>query len=441
MITFERFEGDLPMLLEELAPPRTPDYLDTVFGRTAGARQRPAWTFPERWLPMSALTERMATVPRVRLRLVVLALLLLALTAAALYVGSQQSRQLPAPFGPAANGLIPYVSAGDIYVGDPVTGSTRLLVGGPENDGSPGFSPDGTKVAFLREVGDGGSTVDLYTVPEDGSGLTKVNAEPLDASDWINWTPDSGRFVIAHRVNEEGGCGTTPCHVTRLDLYDADGTGVVGTIATADAIDNVQFRPPDARELVYRARVGGKTALYAIDADGTDPRMLVEAKFDDEMGLDLSSVAFSADGSRIFYQVGGTAPNPDDGCCRLWVMDADGTNAHEFMPPAGRAWDGQASVSPDGTWVAYWHVPSVEQPHNRVSVARADGTGSVTAVGPSVTGIARWIWSPDSSKILMFDDALETGSAYLLDPAGGPWTTVPWQSDGDLDWQRVAPAP
>jgi hypothetical protein len=28
--------------------------------------------------------------------------------------------------------------------------------------------------------------------------------------------------------------------------------------------------------------------------------------------------------------------------------------------------------------------------------------------------------------------------ALLLDPEGGPWTTIPWQSDKDLDWQRTA---
>ncbi len=61
MTTFERFEGDLPQLLEELAPLRTPDYLDLVFGRTVRAHQRPAWTFLERWLPTSTLTERMAS--------------------------------------------------------------------------------------------------------------------------------------------------------------------------------------------------------------------------------------------------------------------------------------------------------------------------------------------------------------------------------------------
>ena len=29
-------------------------------------------------------------------------------------------------------------------------------------------------------------------------------------------------------------------------------------------------------------------------------------------------------------------------------------------------------------------------------------------------------------------------SANLLDPDGGPYTKVPWRSDMDLDWQRVA---
>jgi hypothetical protein len=83
MTTFERFEGDLPMLLEELAPRRTPDYLESVFGRTVRSAQRPAWSFPERWLPMSTLTERMATPPRIRGARSHPALLLVAFAAAA----------------------------------------------------------------------------------------------------------------------------------------------------------------------------------------------------------------------------------------------------------------------------------------------------------------------------------------------------------------------
>ena len=56
----------------------------------------------------------------------------------------------------------------------------------------------------------------------------------------------------------------------------------------------------------------------------------------------------------------------------------------------------------------------------------------------SLAGTAHWLWAPNASKILMFPNVDVAGTAYLLDPDGGPWTTIPWQSDADLDWQRLA---
>ena len=75
----------------------------------------------------------------------------------------------------------------------------------------------------------------------------------------------------------------------------------------------------------------------------------------------------------------------------------------------------------------------------RVSVVRVDGTGPIIPTGPELTGTVHRVWSPDSTKILMMPDDGSSPSALLLDPEGGPWTTVPWQSDLDLDWQRLAP--
>ena len=60
-----------------------------------------------------------------------------------------------------------------------MTGASRLLVGGPELDSAPGYSPDGTRVAFFRDVDCCPKTVDLVVVDADGSGLFKVNSEPL----------------------------------------------------------------------------------------------------------------------------------------------------------------------------------------------------------------------------------------------------------------------
>ena len=85
------------------------------------------------------ITTRTIPVVRLPLRQFAIVALLVALLAAALaaYVGSQ--RRVPAPFGPARNGVIPYISNGDIYVGDPVTGRTQLLVTNPR-----GTNPSGT---------------------------------------------------------------------------------------------------------------------------------------------------------------------------------------------------------------------------------------------------------------------------------------------------------
>jgi Tol biopolymer transport system component len=116
-------------------------------------------------------------------------------------------------------------------------------------------------------------------------------------------------------------------------------------------------------------------------------------------------------------------------------MNADGSDPHAVFPANSQAWEGQPALSPDGRWLAFWHVPH-DVPSVQVSVVRADGTGPVIRTGPPLTGTASWVWSPDSSKILMCCAA--NGGAVLLDPEGGPWTAVPWQSDADIDWQRTA---
>ena len=74
------------------------------------------------------------------------------------------------------------------------------------------------------------------------------------------------------------GCATTICHIATLDLVDAAGSGAVKTIATADGMTFVQFRPPDGRELLYRALVDGKWGLFAMDADGKNVRPIVRRR-------------------------------------------------------------------------------------------------------------------------------------------------------------------
>lgn len=92
-------ERELTAWFIEVAGPRTPDYVDDILRQTVASRQRPAWTFPERWLPVSVMTRGRLLLRPIPWRAVGLVAILAALLAAmvAVYVGSS-SRPGGVPF-------------------------------------------------------------------------------------------------------------------------------------------------------------------------------------------------------------------------------------------------------------------------------------------------------------------------------------------------------
>jgi len=440
-----RADRTLVALIDELAAARTPDYLEAAIERASSRPQRPSWTFPGRWLPMADIASSPAFAPRVPWRTVAVALLVLALVVAGLvaFIGSRQQR-LPAPFGPAANGLIPYSSDGDLFLGDPATGVVRPLLQGPDTDWGPSFSYDGSQIAFIRDVpsASGGNLGDIYVIRPDGSGLRKITPEPVRDLQWAQWAPD-GRIAVIQPDGTSAGtdCSGDVCHRSnRLDFYATGETPAVAHVANAVGMDYLAFRPADGRDLLYRALVDGKWGLFAMAPDGTDIRTIVPPTVPAEMDATFASAAYSADGRRVLFNMyTDDVSNGDPGCCELFSADADGGAVTKFIPNDGSGtWDGVPSASPDGKWIAFWHNLPGPAPQQRIAVIAADGSGDIVMTGPALPGTAHWIWSPDSSKILLYADDPTSTSAYLLDPAGGPWTTVPWKSDSDLDWQRKA---
>ena len=129
-------EGELTQWLETTGTTPRPDYVDDLLTRTARSRQRSAWRFPERWIPMD-LTARAPTITgrQVPLRLIgLVALVVLTLVVGAtLFVASQ--RRLPAPFGPAANGLLVYAAPTD------PSWTTRAPTSGPGRHHDRGSTP------------------------------------------------------------------------------------------------------------------------------------------------------------------------------------------------------------------------------------------------------------------------------------------------------------
>jgi Tol biopolymer transport system component len=403
--TFERLEGDVPALLDELAPPHRPDYLDAVFGRTAAARQRPAWAFADTWVPLSAVTSRAATFLRVPARPVALAILaLLALAiAGAVVVGALRRSELPA-FGIAGNGRIAYASGNDIYVFNPATGSSRAIITGPDLESDPRFSPDGSRLAYKRQTAD---TYDLVVTAADGSQPVVVGTLPItywSGYEQFEWTPDGRSLLINIRAFGE------------LRLYDA--TTPAEPRVLAKGVSWVQYRPPWGDQILFRRLDMSGTGLYTMNADGSNERQLLVIPLGKSSGdADLDSASWSPDGSQIAF-VRSPQGAPDE--LHLYRMSADGSDVREL--PIGKGMAGAYNVlwSPDGTRICFqrWDAAG-DGSIGLLTLA----TGNVTDLGPPLGDASvNLSWSPDGETILAVPD--DNPRLIAIDPDDGSWEAM-----------------
>jgi Tol biopolymer transport system component len=425
MTSTRRFEQDLPALLDDLYVAGTPDYRDDLVRRTAAIRQRPAWTFPERWLPMGLATRRLpfAAVP---LRALIVLALILILAAAAILLSVGSRHPVLPPFGPAANGFIIGSSGGDIVVRDTATGESHLLIGGADSDTEPGASPDGMLVGFTRTVSDN----QYLTIANiDGTNVRRVLDAPLiDA--WAQWAPDSRHLGVITSVNRR----------REFHLVSTEG----GPETVADMGDLVpaefQFRPPDGREIVVRAADRGLVDLYLMNVDGSNPRKLGLGRNSGFLSdIDLQGASWSPTGAQLAYN----DVADHDGLSgidrfRVHVLEIESKRDVEYPAPADpdirQAWP---MWSPDGTNIL---VQRFTKDEGWLAILPANGSSAVREVGPRVrfdddTRMDEG-WSPDGKIILLrFDD----DHFYAIDVATGNVTPVTWPVDRIPDWRRVAP--
>ena len=427
MTSPRRFERDLPELLADLYVGGLPDYRDDLVRQTAATRQRPAWTFPERWLPMD-LTMRRPPFAVVPWRLIGVALLAVALIAAALFVGSQQ-RRVPPPFGPARNGSIIFSKNGDLFTRDTASGVSRLILGGAEVDTEPGYSPDGLQLAFLRAA----ANQSYLTVSDgDGSHVRRVLDAPLDQNSWAQWAPDSRHLGVVTLYDGRN----------RFVLASTDGQpAAVAQIGDLVPID-FQFRPPDGREVAVRALDHGIVDIYLMNADGSNLRKLgLQEASDAGFGwqMDLHGISWSPTGDRMAYNVVSPDPYRPDHPNRLRVHVLTIATKQDVelpapdLPDLQQAW---ASWSPDGTQIL---VQRFNWDKGWLGVLPSDGSTSGRDLGTPYGGEDSEMdqgWSPDGRTVLLrFNDA----HFYAIDVATGAETTLTWPVDKIPDWQRLAP--
>jgi TolB protein len=208
------------------------------------------------------------------------------------------------------------------------------------------WSPDGKQIAFFAlppkaHVFGGGS---LYTINADGTHVTKILDDGTDRLNWLPaWSPDGKR--IAFTSNRGDG--------TAYQIYTLapDGSDIqpLTDSKTDPGTNSDRVWPvwsPDGKQIAFLAGhvsfqvpEGGTYDVYVMNADGSNVRQLTHVN-NVTLGL-----AWSSDGKQIAYLAGKGQK------VQLFEMDADGSNAQAIsirgalLQSVGLSWFVQGSAA------------------------------------------------------------------------------------------------
>ena len=254
------------------------------------------------------------------------------------------------------------------------------LTADADDSRQPMFSPDGTKIAYMKRNVGKTYWSEIWVMNADGTDKYPVTDADVQCGHLEGWSPD-GRKILYRSEDPDwsypGGWPAPPfVGPPRNDLWlaNTDGSGVTqitfeenGVCFGGDeSINSVSAAfSPDGSKIAFKKcyyEYDGSwnwrySDLWVMNADGSDQVQLTNTPNDGEQ-----YPKWSPDGSKIQYKL----------CGELWVINADGTNAHALVDDAdGNVFD----WSPDGNWIAWSSSYGFGGSDSEIYKIRADGTG------------------------------------------------------------------
>jgi TolB protein len=235
---------------------------------------------------------------------------------------------------PATGGIVLFSSnrGGGTYqiyrVGTDGRGLTRLTDNAESNDFAPVLSPDGRRVAWEREVAEGGRpvAVELWVMDADGSDA-RVVVRNGSFNQSPSWTPDGRSLVYASFAGGNW-------EIYRVAL---DGSDPVN-LSNNEFADQAPRVSPDGSRVIFQTNRDLNFEVYAMGIDGADPRNLSQSPADDRFP------SWTPDGASVVWT---RFIDSFD----LWVMGADGAGQRELVATPYN--ESHPAVSPDGRTVVF----------------------------------------------------------------------------------------
>jgi Tol biopolymer transport system component len=234
----------------------------------------------------------------------------------------------------------------NIYVVNPDGSYGERLTNAPEGRGAwvPSFSPDCSRIVFASNKDDGGPA-DIYIMNADGTDQRRLTRG--DAYDYSPGFSPDGSTIFFLRTAEER---------WNLWLMDPDGSNQRQLLPDAQETFGHSLSP-DRRRFLFLAtqpgapRMGmqpvvklGGADIYVADVDGSDVRRLTTVR-DTTEGNGLGP--WSHDGSRIAFA------SDRDGNWEVWLMNADGSGQRQLTHTEGETVNSPSAWSPDDRMIAF----------------------------------------------------------------------------------------
>lgn len=353
----------------------------------------------------------------------------------------------------------------DLYVANADGSSPTLRVqGGGLNEEitAPLISPDGTKIAYLKDSTLLNGAEDLWvvsTLTDDPPvrvsptrPLLALNQAQMDVFPSFTWSPSSRYIAFSADLNTAGVdqawvVDTQAATIEAVELLaESDITATSGTRGVRGTL-----RWDNANNVYFRARVSDASnqfTLFKAGVTGTASRSVIPLPARaDSSTPDVGNFALSADGTKILF----SADAPTAGQYNLFVQEVGGstaTNLTNVTVDGNINHNGPMELSPDGTELAVlasFDDPVGDEPY----VIELDGSGmrrlATFAAGCTMncayTDIA---WTADGKYVYVVADPLVNNETKLfrLDASmtdQDPTLAVDIVSGGDVFGMVLAP--
>ena len=245
----------------------------------------------------------------------------------------------------------------------------------------------------------------IYAMDDDGSNLRRIT--PSYRYDRVpRWFPD-GQRIVFERDWGEGKWNTGPTIRREFFIIDETGRNEHSFMVDRHRKDTSPAPSPDGRYIAFDSARTGELDIYVYDLARDKLTALTNNEIE---GGWTQSPCWSPDGSQIVYQNGDA----------IWVMDADGRRKEEIVPaPVGLTLRSFPCWSPSGKSILYseTHLEPLVRSFivHKVSTGRRDIHLLPVPEGKygTVWGLA-WM-GDDNTVLLSYEEAGGAQNIYRYD--------------------------